>query len=237
MYENKNTLIIKAAKDKNAMEILLEENVGLIWSIIKRFIGKGYEIDDLYQIGCIGFIKAIKRFDFGFGVKLSTYAIPYIVGEIKKFIRDDGIIKVSRNIKELGIKIREIEREYFIKYGEYISTKELSKILCVSEDEIFLTLDALQKPESINLDNQNDNNKNIIEKISSGQDEQANLIDKLAISELVEALNERDRKIIKLRFYKEKTQTQVAKIIGISQVQVSRIEKRILNDFKRKLSV
>lgn len=148
-----------------------------------------------------------------------------------------GIIKVSRNIKELGLKIREVEREYFLKYGEIISTKELSKILNVTEDEILLALDASRKPESINLDLKNDSTKDRLEKISSGQDEQAKIVDKLAISELVEALNEREKKIIKLRFYNEKTQTQVAKIIGISQVQVSRIEKRILNEFKEKLIV
>ena len=148
-----------------------------------------------------------------------------------------GIIKVSRNIKELGIKIREIEREYFLKYGELISAKSLAEILNVTEDEVLLALDASRKPESINIDFKNDNTKDRMEKISSGQDEQASLIDKLAISELVEALNERDKEIIKLRFYKEKTQTQVAKIMGISQVQVSRIEKRILNELKGKLSV
>lgn len=148
-----------------------------------------------------------------------------------------GIIKVSRNIKELGIKIREVEREYFLKYGEGVSAKQLAEILSVTEDEVLLALDASRKPESINVEFQNENTKDRIEKISSGQDEQGQIVDKLAISELIEALNVRDREIIKLRFYKEKTQTQVAKIMGISQVQVSRIEKRILNEFKGKLSV
>lgn len=144
-----------------------------------------------------------------------------------------GIIKVSRNIKELGIKIKEVEREHFLKYGEIISAKEIAKILNVTEDEVLIALDASKKPESINFEF---NKKDRAEKISSGQDEQAQIIDRLAVIELVEALNERDKEIIKLRFYKEKTQTQVAKMIGISQVQVSRIEKRILKDFKKKLS-
>ena len=148
-----------------------------------------------------------------------------------------GIIKVSRNIKELGIKIKEVEREYFLKYGEKISVSELAEILSVTEDEVLLALDASKRPESINIEFQNDDNKDRLEKISSGKDEQAQIIDKLAISELVAALNMRDKEIIKLRFYKEKTQTQVAKIMGISQVQVSRIEKRILKEFKGKLSV
>ena len=147
-----------------------------------------------------------------------------------------GIIKVSRNIKELGIKVKEVEREYFLKHGETASTKQIAEILDITEDEILLALDASRKPESINLFF-NNTGKDRLEKISSGQDEQSKIIDKLAVSELVEALNERDKEIIKLRFYKEKTQTQVAKIIGISQVQVSRIEKRILKELKGKLSV
>ena len=148
-----------------------------------------------------------------------------------------GIIKVSRNIKELGLKIREVERDYFIKYGEKISAKQIADILSVTEDEVLLALDASKKPESIHTEFQNDNTKERIEKISSGKDEQEQIVDKLAIDELVEALNVRDKEIIKLRFYKEKTQTQVANIMGISQVQVSRIEKKILKDFKVKLSV
>lgn len=237
MYENENTLIIKAAKDEKAMEKLLEENAGLIWSITRKFSGRGYELEDLYQIACIGFIKAIRRFDFAFGVKLSTYVVPYVLGEIKKFIRDDGIIKVSRNIKELGTKIREVEREYFLKTGEWISSKEIARILNVREQEVLQAKEASKNPESINSEFYKDDTKDRLEKISSGQDEQANLIDRLAIKELVEALNERDKEIIKLRFYKGKTQMQVAKKIGISQVQVSRIEKRILGELKGKLSV
>lgn len=190
MYENDNTLLEEAASgNSEKMEILINKNIGLIWSIVKKFIGKGYETEDLYQIACIGFIKAIKRFDKSYCVKFSTYAVPYILGEIKKFIRDDGIIKVSRSIKELGFKV-------------------------------FM--------ESINDD--------IYErKISSNLDEQSKIIDKIAVEELVENLNTRDKEIIKLRFYNEKTQMQVAEILGISQVQVSRIEKRILSDFKEKL--
>ena len=190
MYENDNTLLEEAASgNSEKMEILINKNIGLIWSIVKKFIGRGYETEDLYQIACMGFIKAIKRFDKSYCVKFSTYAVPYILGEIKKFIRDDGIIKVSRSIKELGFKV-------------------------------FM--------ESINDD--------IYErKISSNLDEQSKIIDKIAVEELVENLNTRDKEIIKLRFYNEKTQMQVAEILGISQVQVSRIEKRILSDFKEKL--
>ena len=190
MYENDNTLLEEAASgNSEKMEILINQNLGLIWGIVKKFIGKGYETEDLYQIGCMGFIKAIKRFDKSYHVKLSTYAVPYVLGEIKKFIRDDGIIKVSRSVKELGFKVL---------------------------------------MESIN----DGNNER---KIFSEFDEQSKIVDKITIEELVENLNMRDREIIKLRFYSEKTQMQVAEILGISQVQVSRIEKRILNDMKEKL--
>lgn len=190
MYENDNTLLEEAASgNSEKMEILINQNLGLIWAIVKKFIGKGYETEDLYQIACMGFIKAIKRFDKSYKVKLSTYAVPYVLGEIKKFIRDDGIIKVSRSVKELGFKVL---------------------------------------MESIN----DGNNER---RIFSEFDEQSKIVDKITIEELVENLNMRDRKIIKLRFYGEKTQMQVAEILGISQVQVSRIEKRILKDMKEKL--
>lgn len=175
--------------DSENMEILITKNMGLIWGIVKKFIGKGYETEDLYQIACMGFIKAIKRFDTSYQVKLSTYAVPYILGEIKKFIRDDGIIKISRSIKELGFKV-------------------------------FM--------ESINEESNE-------RKIFSDQDEQTMIIEKITIEELIEDLDARDKEIIKLRFYKEKTQKEVGEILGISQVQVSRIEKRILSDFKEKL--
>ena len=188
MYENDNTLLEEAASgNSEKMEILINKNTGLIWGIVKKFIGKGYETDDLYQIACMGFIKAIKRFDKSYKVKLSTYAVPYILGEIKKFIRDDGIIKISRSIKELGFKVL---------------------------------------MESIN----DENNER---KIFSECDEQSRIVEKITIEELVDNLNTRDKEIIKLRFYKEKTQRQVGEILGISQVQVSRIEKRALTKMLR----
>lgn len=238
MHENESTLIFEAARgNEEKMEELINKNVGLIWSIVKRFIGRGYETEDLYQIACMGFIKSIKRFDFKYEVKLSTYAVPYILGEIKKFIRDDGIIKVSRKIKELGLKIRQIEKEYLAKNGESVSVKKMAEILNVSEEDVLSAIDAGKQVESINEEVYEEGSCEKIERIAIDSDEQTKLIDKLTITELVEALNVRDKEVIKLRFYKEKTQTQVAKILGISQVQVSRIEKRILNELKSKLMV
>lgn len=138
--------------DEEKFTEIIEKNNGLIWSIVKRFTGRGYEIEDLYQIGCMGFIKAIKRFDFSFDVKISTYAVPYILGEIKRFLRDDGPIKVSRSIKETGVKIRELQREYMHKYNEEISLVEISKILKVPKEEIAMAIDSTNPIESINED-------------------------------------------------------------------------------------
>ncbi len=236
MFE-KNEAMLKGASlgNSKALEKMIELNNGLIWSIAKRFTGRGYELEDLYQIGCIGMIKSIKKFDFKFGVKFSTYAVPYILGEIKKFLRDDGIIKISRSIKELGIKIKEIEKEYVLKKGESISVKKLSDLLKVPEVDIVSAIEASKQVGSINEEVYEDGKFTKIDKIVSNRDEQGKIIDKIVLNEMVNSLKERDKKIIVLRFYKEKTQTQVAKILGISQVQVSRIEKRILKDLKNKL--
>lgn len=228
--------IIRAQKgDKECLEKILKDNNGLIWSLVKKFIGKGYEIEDLYQIGCIGFIKAVKRFDTNFNYKLSTFAVPYILGEIKKFIRDDGMIKVSRAVKELSLKIRAVENEYIKKEMVKPSTKLLSEILNVSEEEIVVAIDARRQVESINEELYDDGKCEKIEKIIPKVDEQNRIIDNLTIKEMVDNLDTRDKQIISLRFFAEKTQSQVAKILGISQVQVSRLERRILNEMKTEL--
>lgn len=213
--------------------------IGLIWSIVRRFNGRGYELEDLYQIGCMGFIKSIKRFDTNFDVKLSTYAVPYMIGEIKRFIRDDGPIKVSRSIKELGTKIRELEKEYLIKKGKEITQEELEKELKVSKEDILLAKEATRNVESIEsatYTNAKDGNTiRLIEKITTNKDEEESLTNKLVIKDLINGLEKRDKEVILLRFFKEKTQAQVAKILGVTQVQVSRIERRILNSMKMKL--
>lgn len=197
MYEKNKNLISEAQKgNKDALAKILEENNGLIWSIVKKFIGRGYDTEDIYQIACMGFIKSIQRFRFDLGNELSTYSVQYMLGEIKKFFRDDGIIHISRNKKEEGFKIK-IESIY---------------------DEIF-------------------EGKEKIEVIFFNEDEQSKMIDKLTISELIKKLNVRDRKVIQLRYFYDKTQEQVAKILGISQVHVSRIERRILKDLRKKLVV
>ena len=196
-------------------------------------------MEDLYQIGCMGFIKAIKRFDTSYDVKLSTYAVPYILGEIKKFIRDDGIIKISRSVKELNAKISRLEEEHMRKTGENISLKELEKALKISKEEIIVALEAKAPVESIyKEEGQNDDKgTKIIDKFPAVENEENNIINKLTISQLIEKLESKERQIIILRFYKNRTQAQVGEALGISQVQVSRIEKNILNKMRMNLEV
>lgn len=220
------------------MAKLIEDNNGLIWGIVKRFKDRGYELEDLYQIGTIGFIKAIKRFDTSYDVRLSTYAVPYILGEIKRFIRDDGSVKVSRSIKELAIKIRDIQNKYLREKGREITISEIAKELHTNEEEVALALDSLKPTVSIYEDSSNNNDEggnSIFDKLSTNVDEQEQITNKIAIKEMINSLDEREKKIILLRYYKSKTQMQVAKILGISQVQVSRIEKKILKSMKLKI--
>lgn len=237
MYNN-NLKNIKLAQEgiEEAMEELIKTNSGLVWNIVKRFIGRGYEAEDLYQIGTIGLIKAIKRFDINLEVQLSTYAVPYILGEIKRFIRDDGTIKVSRQIKELAIKIKMLQKEYLNKKGEEISISQLAQKLEVTKEEIAAAIESSNPVDSIYAsEGTSDDQRTLVEKIANPKDEYSSLLDKITLKEMINKLDERERKIILLRFYKEQTQSQVGKILGITQVQVSRIEKRVLEKMKTKL--
>ena len=239
MYEIKTEELLKAQNNDNeSMTNVIETNSGLLWSIVKRFLGRGYEAEELYQIACIGFIKAIKRFDVKYDVKLSTYAVPYILGEIKRFIRDDGPVKVSRSLKELCVKIKEIQREYLVKKGEEISISEIAKNLKISKEEVAMALESEGPIESIDKEAYEDdsNGESRISKIDNGKDETGDLINKLCLNNLIENLEEREKKIILLRYYKEKTQSEVAKILGITQVQVSRLEKKILLNMRRSIA-
>ncbi len=227
--------------DKNALEELIEENNGLIWSIVKRFYGRGHEPEDLYQIGCLGFIKSIKRFNTDFEVKLSTYAVPYMIGEIKRYIRDDGPVKVSRSIKDLGIKIRELQREKINKQGKEPKIQEIAKELNVDLDDVILAMEATNSVESIegtkHINNKDGKSISLLDTLSTEKNEEETITNKLAIGQLLKELKDREKEIILLRYYKEKTQAQVAKILGISQVQVSRLERKILENMKRKMTM
>lgn len=195
-------------------------------------------MEDLYQIGCMGFIKAIKRFDLHYEVKLSTYAVPYILGEIKRHIRDDGPIKISRSIKELGIKIIELQKDNYRKTGEELNVDQIAQKLHSNKEDIAIAMECLKPIESIYADSYSDDegSLSILDKMATKKDEASAIIDKISIKELLEDLNEKEKQVILLRYYKEKTQSQVAKILGITQVQVSRIERKVLNFMKLKLT-
>lgn len=240
MYENDAKTIKKAQEgDKFELERLIRQNNGLIWSIVKRFYGRGYEAEDLYQIGCMGFIKSIKRFDTTFEVKLSTYCVPYILGEIKRFIRDDGPIKISRSIKDLAIKIKELQKEYS-KKGKDISIEQIAKELKLSKEDIIFAMESSNTVESfeanIMKDSSSDDKKiSLIDRIATDKNEEEVITNKLALQDIIEKLENKEKEVILLRFFKEKTQTEVAKILGITQVQVSRIERKTLARMKQKL--
>ena len=242
MYENDMKIKERAQNgSKEDMTKLIEDNSRLVWSIVRRFNGRGYDIEDLYQIGSIGLIKAIQRFDTSFEVRLSTYAVPYILGEIKRFIRDDGPIKISRSIKELNIKIIELQKEYLNKYGKEITLEQLAKELKTSKEDIAMALDSARPVNSIEdsqyRDNKTDKTISLIDQLSSGKDEENEITNRITIKKLISELKDNEKEVILLRYYKGKTQMQVAKILGITQVQVSRIERKVLDNMKRKLTV
>lgn len=236
LYENQVSDIIEAQNgDKSAMEKLINNNNGLIWSIVKRFIDRGYETEDLYQIAVIGFMRAIKKFDTSFEVKLSTYAVPYILGDLRRYMQTEGPIKISRTIKELLYKISELEKEY-LKKGKEASIEEIANEIGVSKEDIVMALESKKPVNSIYENESDEEGLSLMDKISTNVDEQTLIANKLTISELIENLGEREKQIILLRYFRGKTQTEVAKVMGVNQVQISRIEKRVLELMKRKLT-
>lgn len=223
--------------DKEARDRVVTENVGLVWSIVRRFANRGHEMEDLFQIGSIGLIKAIDKFDYSYDVKFSTYAVPMITGEIKRFLRDDGMIKVSRSLKETAVKIR-IERERFSNaFGREPTIDEIGQELDIAREEIVMALETGAEVESLyKTIYQGDGSPiYLIDKLAETKDESENLIDKLALREIIKSLGEKEQEIIKLRYFKDRTQTDIAKELGISQVQVSRMEKRILKIMRERL--
>ena len=236
MLSIQDTLLhIRLAKagDNKSKDILIENNVMLVKSIVNRFKNKGVEYEDLVQIGLLGLIKAIYNFDESYNVRFSTYAVPLIIGEIKRFMRDDGEIKVSRIIKYQAHKINKFIEEYQIKTGEEPSLNEISKNLDISVDEVVLALDSNKMPVSLyeTVDDGQEKSQQLIDKIPAKESEE-DVINKLYVKNLLNLLNERERKIIVLRYFRDQTQSEVAKILGVSQVQVSRLENKILARLK-----
>lgn len=239
-YSNNNIDVIEAqAGNKEAMQRLIDRNRGLIWSIVKRFQDRGYEIEDLYQVAVMGFIKCIKRFDASFEVQLTTYAVPYILGEIKRYLRDDGPVKISRSIKELAIRALEAKNEYFRKTGEEIKIEELAKSLNTSKEELALAMEAFRPMESIYEPayEGDDEGISLIDKMGSNVNQEETIANRISIQEAMKNLKDEEKQVIVLRYYKGRTQTEVAKILGITQVQVSRIEKKTLERMRVKLAI
>lgn len=227
-------LILRAQNgDITAMNQIIEENVGLVWNVVRRFSNRGYEIEDLFQIGSMGFVKAIKRFDGTLGNQLSTYAVSMIIGEIRRFLRDDGMVKVSRSLKEIATKVREImQREPEKDY----TLDKLSEILKVDKEEIVEALDATCMVESLDRKIGDDaDGRTMGESIACQKNEYDELMNQLTIHSLLKVLDERERRVIIYRYYKEMTQSTVAEVYGTSQVQVSRIEKKALEKMKMAL--
>ena len=232
-----NLELIKQAKEGNdlAKEKLVSQNMRLIYSVARKFSGRGYDLEDLYQLGAIGLVKAINNFDLSFSVQFSTYAVPLIMGEIKRFLRDDGPVKVSRSRKTLASKVKIFTENYKKQTGEEPKLSLISEKLDVSKEEIIEALDACQTPASLYTPSPADEKLLLIDKISGGVNEESDTVNKIVLLELIKKLPERERKIIVLRYFKDKTQTEVAKKLGISQVQVSRLEKKVLMQMRDKM--
>lgn len=234
-HEETLELISKSQKgDKGSEEVLIKRNVGLISSIAKRFINRGYEFEDLFQIGSIGLIKAIKNFNPGFSVKFSTYAVPMIMGEIKRFIRDDGIIKVSRSMKDIAKKSKMAKERLSKELGRDPTINEIAQELDVSPEDLVVAMDSMITPEYLyDVIHQDDGSPVLlIDKLSEEKDVDSEITDRIALKEVLDKLEPKARQIIILRYFKDKTQTEIAKLLGISQVQVSRIEKKVLAKMK-----
>lgn len=233
MNETMKLIEMAHAGDKMARESLVTENVGLVWSIVRRFSGRGCEMEDLFQIGCIGLIKAIDHFDTGFDVKFSTYAVPMITGEIKRFLRDDGIIKVSRSIKETAARVGAVREKMTGRLGREPTVGEIAAELGISREEVAASMEASAEVESIYRPAAGeDGGLYLLDKLAQEGGDEERVLDAMVLKELLLELSERERDVIVRRYFFNQTQTQVARALGISQVQVSRMEKKILNKMR-----
>ena len=221
--------------DKEAREQLVQENVGLIWCVVKRFYGRGTEAEDLFQIGSIGLLKAIDKFDVSYDVKFSTYAVPMISGEIKRFLRDDGMIKVSRSLKELSYKSLQVREELTARLGREPTMEELSVEMGVEKEELVQAMEAGGEVESLYrpIHQKEGSEIRLLDKLEEKEKREDKILDCMVLKQLLETLDSQERRLIYLRYFAEKTQSDVGKIMGISQVQVSRMEKRIIDRLRK----
>ena len=239
-----SALIARAQEgDRRAREVLIEKNLGLVHHIVKRFAGRGYEMEDLFQIGCIGLIKAIDKFDLSYEVRFSTYAVPMIMGEIKRFLRDDGPIRVSRTLKENGWKVKLAAQKLAHSLGRDPSLAEIAEETGMEREDVLLAMEASAEVESIyKTVYQSDGNEiRLLDRVAAsgqtdgwGDEEKEKLLDHMLLVQLLEELSETEQELIRMRYFEDMTQSQVAKRLGISQVQVSRLEKKILLAMRRR---
>ena len=221
--------------DKEAREQLVEENVGLVWCVVKRFYGRGTDAEDLFQIGSIGLLKAIDKFDLSYDVKFSTYAVPMISGEIKRFLRDDGMIKVSRSLKELSYKIFQTREALIAKLDREPTLEELAETMEVDKEEIVQAMEAGGEVESLYkpMHQKEGSEIRLVDKLEEKERKEDKILDHMLLKQLLESLDKEERQLIYLRYFADETQTQVGKKLGISQVQVSRMEKRIIENMRK----
>ena len=228
-------LIGKAqAGDREAGELLVTENAGLIWSVARRFMGRGAEPDDLYQLGCLGFLKAVEGFDLEFGTQFSTYAVPKIAGEIRRFLRDDGAVKVSRSLKEQAATIKSIRSRLTSVLGREPTVQEISRQTGFSPEEIALAETATAATESIQRESGEEGFS--LEHILTDTESEEKMVEKIALRQAISALPERERTVIQLRYFHSLTQQRVAKVLDVSQVQVSRIEKKAIAQLREMMA-
>ncbi len=226
MNELEELIARSQSGDKSATEELVKNNSGLIWAVARRFIGRGAELDDLYQLGCLGFLKAVEGFDLNYGTQFSTYAVPKISGEIRRFLRDDGAVKVSRSIKEQAATIKTTRNRLAAALGREPTIQEISRQTGFTPEEIALAQTATAATESIQRETGEEGFS--LENVLTDTESEERMVEKIALRQAIDALPEREKTVIQLRFFHSLTQQQVAKVMQVSQVQVSRIEKKAI---------
>ena len=234
MNSTEELIVLAQGGDRAASERLIEENSGLIWSVVKRFMGRGTDSEDLYQLGCLGFIKAIEGFDTGYGTQFSTYAVPKIAGEIRRFLRDDGAVKVSRSIKERAAQIKTVRGMLVVQLNREPTIQEISDKTGFSPEDIAVAETATASTESINREMGEEGFS--LEHILTDTESEEKMLERIALNQAISSLGEREALVIKLRYFHGLTQDRVSKVLDVSQVQVSRIEKKALTKLKELLA-
>ncbi len=220
--------------DVSALEQLVVHNAALVKSIVKKFLNRGVEYEDLFQIGNLGLIKAIRNYSAAFDVRFSTYAVPMIAGEIKRFLRDDGMVKVSRSLKETATKAAQVREQLYRERGHEPGVQDIAAAMGIRDEELVFALDSARSHVSLNEPVfEEDNGVTLMDRMEETAAEDTRVVDKLLLKELLSSLDSRERKLIFLRYFQDRTQSEIAKVLGVSQVQVSRLESRIMKKLRK----